>query len=547
MKEMKSVQQSLFGEEDADISFDAAAHELGVSVASIRNWVKTGYIEKTRSKVISRTSWEAFVKDVAGTDKLTKRANKIHRDDHDHESLCEAVISRLNTGDPDECSAFYESRLSNAHRNKEGVYYTSPEIASGFFDLLPIDKSALHFCDPCCGTGNFLLAALDAGFSPEHIHGFDVDPIALEIAQRRLEKNTDSSTHDFDLRNEDFLMVRKSQEYDVVFTNPPWGKKLPKATRDRLAGKLGTGRSHDTCSLFVSAALRSLRTEGVLGMLLPDSFFNVASFEDVRVLLSQNRFLRFVDYGKPFEGLVTKAKSFIVEKVPAEKEDIVTCISAKNERHVRQFDSFAGIPKRRFNFLITQEEAELIESIFSRPHVTLNNCARWGLGIVTGNNKKHVTSECSESGMKPVWKGADLGKNSLRPPSNYISEDFSNFQQVAKPELYYASTKLIYKFISSDLVFFLDDEQRLILNSANLVIPDEDFPVSGELLAEFLNSEFMSWLFKSLFETHKVLRADLEALPIFHEFLEPGSTFDEDELLNYLHIERINGSYRIKK
>ena len=542
---MESVQQKLFGE-DTDISFDAAAHELGVSVASIRNWVKTGYIEKTSSKAVSRSSWETFVKDVAGTDKLTKRANKVHRDDHDHESLREAVISRLRTGDPDECSTFYESRLSNAHRNKEGVYYTSTEIAGDFFDVLPTNKSSLHFCDPCCGSGNFLLAALNAGFPPENIHGFDVDPIALEIASCRLTKHTNGSTRAFDLRNEDFLLELESRQYDVVFTNPPWGKKLPKASRDCLAQRFGTGRSNDTCSLFVSAAIRSLRTDGLLGMLLPDSFFNVASFEDVREFLSQYRLLRFVDHGKPFEGLVTKAKSFILEKTPARKEDVVTCISPTKVKHTRRFDSFLGVPKRRFNFLATQDEAELIASVFSKPHITLDQNARWGLGIVTGNNKKHVQGVRSD-GMRPVWKGADLGKNSMRPPTNYISEDFTKFQQVAKPDLYHAPKKLIYKFISSDLVFFLDDQQRLILNSANLVIPDDDFPVAGELLAQFFNSEIMSWLFKSLFETHKVLRSDLEALPIFHEFLDTEKVFDENELLKYLNIERVNGSYRIKE
>lgn len=542
---MKSVQQSLFGKRAEEISFGDAARELGVSVASIRNWVKTGYIQKTRSKAISRTSWEAFVRDVAGTEKLTKRANKVHRDDHDHEALCDSVISRLRTGDPHECSDFYESRLSNAHRNREGVYYTSTDIARGFFDVLPADRSGLHFCDPCCGSGNFLLAALDAGFSPENIHGFDIDPIALEIAESRLAEKTDDPTQNFDLRNEDFLTALKLQEYDVVFTNPPWGKKLSKADRDRLAQQLGTGRSHDTCSLFVSAALRSLRTEGLLGMLLPDSFFNVAAFEDIRDLLSQYRLLRFVDHGKPFDGLVTKAKSFIVEKVPAGNEDVVRCVSAANKSHLRRLDSFERVPKRRFNFLTKQEEAELIASVFSKPHITLDQNARWGLGIVTGNNKKHVRP-LRDSGMSPVWKGADVGKNTLRPPTHFISEDFSDFQQVANPDLYYAPRKLIYKFISSDLVFFLDDQQRLILNSANLVIPNDHFPVSDGLLVEFLNSEFMSWLFKSLFETHKVLRADLETLPIFYEFLQRGKVFDENELLKYLNIEHLNGSYRFK-
>ena len=75
--------------------------------------------------------------------------------------------------------------------------------------------------------------------------------------------------------------------------------------------------------------------------------------------------------------------------------------------------------------------------------------------------------------------------------------------------------KLIYRFISKDLVFFCDTRQRYILNSANMLILDDDFPLGAKQLAEIMNSDLTNWLFKQLFHTHKVLRGDLEVLPIF--------------------------------
>jgi site-specific DNA-methyltransferase (adenine-specific) len=39
--------------------------------------------------------------------------------------------------------------------------------------------------------------------------------------------------------------------------------------------------------------------------------------------------------------------------------------------------------------------------------------------------------------------------------------------------------------------------------------------LGAKQLAEIMNSDLTNWLFKQLFHTHKVLRGDLEVLPIF--------------------------------
>jgi site-specific DNA-methyltransferase (adenine-specific) len=124
----------------------------------------------------------------------------------------------------------------------------------------------------------------------------------------------------------------------------------------------------------------------------------------------------------------------------------------------------------------------------------------------------------------------------------------SAFQQVAPKELYEAPEKLIYRFISSKLVFYHDTNQSMILNSANLVIPDEAFPVSMKVLARYLSSDFMNWVYGKIFSTHKVLRSDIERLPIFADQLITMQNFDEQKLLQEIGIKREqNGSYRIKK
>ncbi len=226
---------SLIDDATAGIPFDVAASEIGVSVSSIRNWVKTGYLTQLKSNTISRTSYEVFIRDVAGAEKLTQRANKRLIDQHDHAALKAAVLTDLKQHRAaDDCSLNYEQGLSNAYRNHEGIYYTPADIANSFFEVLPKDKKRLRFCDPCCGSGNFLVAAIQNGFAPESVFGFDVDPIALQIARARLAELTGSAPNTFNLSQQDFLEFSDRSKFDVIFTNPPWGKNYPSRSRTNL-------------------------------------------------------------------------------------------------------------------------------------------------------------------------------------------------------------------------------------------------------------------------------------------------------------------------
>ena len=185
--------------------------------------------------------------------------------------------------------------------------------------------------------------------------------------------------------------------------------------------------------------------------------------------------------------------------------------------------------------------------MLSLPHDTLKDRAAWGLGIVTGNNKKFIRST-PEKGYIPVYRGADILPGSLQPASSFILSDLNLYQQVAPVRFYEAKEKLIYKFISSRLVFFYDDQQRHVLNSANILVPHKDFPITTKMLAELLNSDFMNWVFAKLFNTHKILRSDLESLPIHSRLLTDMPNFDEARYLEKLDIEKHkNGAYRIKK
>lgn len=526
---------------------EAVAEELGASTASVRNWIKTGYLDRVGRAAISKASFDSFKQNVAGREKLTARANKSLKDLHDHAGLQRRFQDLLLAAEMDEdIGSQYEEALSNAYRNKEGIYYTPLAIAERFFQHLPAHCSNLSFCDPCCGSGNFILTAVEHGIHPELIYGYDTDPIAVELTKKRLFKQTGYKTDKVVCA--DFLKsarLSSRTHFDIIVTNPPWGKKINREQKAIHATAFNAGSSTDTSALFFFACLSKLNEGGYLGFLLPDAFFKVASFQCARKRALSLTIKALIDFNKPFKGLLTTVKGIIVQQQKADAANLIKC-EVNQGTGVRTQASFKGNPKHILNFNCSQAASRVIDHLYQQPHLTLSGWAQYGLGIVTGNNKRFCISEPKDNYI-PVYKGSNLHRGSIDKPSLFIPNELSLYQQVAPRELFLAPEKLIYRFISSKLVFYQDCEQRFFLNSINMLVLDAQFPINTKELSKLLNSEVINWLFKSVFDTYKVLRSDIEALPIHTQYFDKQAEFTEALFLDYLGLEQQgNGAYSIK-
>ena len=512
------------------ITIKEAAEQLNVSAVSIHNWIKDGSLQKT-DNVLTQKNIDDFKNNFLNNKKLSSRANKQYKDLHNHSYLSKEIKEDLKSSmTGDDISSKYESSLSESYKNKEGIYYTPQYIVEGMLkDIVDVEDKT--FLDPCCGSGNFIIEAIKKGISPENVYGFDVDENAVEIAKKRIKEI--SGYESDNIICADFLSQKpkaKSQKFDYIFTNPPWGKKIKKVDRLRYSSLYDSGNSIDTSALFYFACLKMLKEDGKIGMLMPDSFFNITTFEDARKSLLTLNISRLVDYGKPFKGLMTKAMAFVASKVNSQRSMLnsqIECEIYDVKKHVRSQEGFLKVPKHIFNFHIEEKENDIIRQVYSLPHITLKDNAEWALGIITGNNEELCRKERTE-GYVPIFRGKDIFKDKMAEPSLFVNENLEGCRQVADLSLYKSPEKIIYRFISNKIVCYHDMEQRYILNSANLFVLNEDFPVTYPQLVSLLNSDFMNWLFKSIFNTHKILRSDLEMLPIFHEYFKENEVFSEE-------------------
>ncbi|MCQ2867869.1 class I SAM-dependent methyltransferase [Helicobacter pylori] len=528
------------------IPIEEIARLINVSHSSVHNWIKTNLLEKLEidHKIYVKTSsFLDFCHNHLGKNKLNKYANKSLKSTHNHQELILKYLKILeNSSDLEKLGSYYEEELSNTTKNLEGIYYTPNKIVEQLFTLpKDFDATQAIFCDPAVGSGNFVMHALKLGFKVENIYGYDTDAFAIALTKKRIKER-----YRLDCPNivqKDFLNLKHTPQFDCIFTNPPWGKKYNQNQKETFKQKFNLSQSLDSASLFFVASLNCLKENAHLGLLLPESCLNIDTFSKMREMALKFQIRSLIDFDKPFKNLMTRAVGLVLKKT-SNKNQKISCFY-QNSEFKRSPSSFFNNPKKIFNIHCSHQKNKILDHLFSIPHITLKNNAHFALGIVTGNNKEKLHSK-QEKNTIPIFRGSDILKDRLKAPSQFINADLKDCQQVAPLSLYQAREKIVYKFISSKLFFFYDNEQRLFLNSANMFVLKENFPINAHTLKELLNSDLMQFIFESLFKTHKILRKDLECLPLFTQFI--NNSFDEKFYLKNLGIERIeNGTFRIRK
>lgn len=164
---------------------------------------------------------------------------------------------RWMTLDVDVKGDAYEGLLQkNAEDTKSGAgqYFTPRPLIRAIVDVMR-PQAGMSICDPACGTGGFLLAAYERIASNplldpdekrqlqyEALHGWEiVDNTARLCAMNLLLHGITAPEAESPIRVEDALRADPGDRFEMVLTNPPFGRK----SSVTVVGENGESRRDD--------------------------------------------------------------------------------------------------------------------------------------------------------------------------------------------------------------------------------------------------------------------------------------------------------------
>lgn len=255
----------------------------------------------------------------------------------------------------------YETIVSNTLKQEAGQFFTPRNVVKCMVQMLDPDVNT-RVLDPACGSGGFLVMVLDhvrhkiaanmypeldthgkrlflevryntsevneavRKYAEEYIYGFDFDPDLKKAARMNMVMSGDGHANIFNINSLEYPKGSKDdikkintkfkeggafEQFDMIFTNPPFGSKVEvdfdiskeydlghnwsKGTNGNFVkGNISTSAAPEI--LFIEQCYNFLKPGGKMAIVLPDGILGNPNTEYVRSwILERFKILASVD------------------------------------------------------------------------------------------------------------------------------------------------------------------------------------------------------------------------------------------------------------
>ncbi len=293
-----------------------------------------------------------------------------------------------------------------AVEKKYQSYYTnSDSIVTYMMKMLAV-RGEMKILEPCAGDGIFVDALLNE--PPTSIDAFELNPQATEILKQKYAKLNNVSVICGDTLTNEKLRFAASfgGVYDRIIANPPYGawqdydhRKVLKKIYPELYVK-------ETYSLFLYAAIKLLRADGILVFIIPDTWLNLHTHTRLRSYLLQNTkileialfptsFFPNVNFGYANLCIITLQKCLKVDECLNNKFNVFTDFKKPEQLlgNKAYLKSFAFNQKTVLNnvdsaLFISSDES--MNFLINNAELKVGDIADCVTGFYSGNDKKHL-------------------------------------------------------------------------------------------------------------------------------------------------------------
>lgn len=360
-----------------------------------------------------------------------------------------------------------------------GLVHTKPEIVELILDLVGYrsdrNLSKLKLLEPSCGTGSFLVHAVDRLMASvvrdkvpfdnlnEAITAFDIDQdhvdasrkSILEILKKhRVPEGISKRLVTDWVRKGDFLLAGMVTQYEIVVGNPPYIRieQLSQELQTEYRSLFNT--IYDRADLyvaFIEKCLHLLSGKGVLGFICADRWTLNKYGGPLRKLVTQGFEVRtYLDLhnASPFESEVIAYPSiFVIGREVLGQGSFVGRMDSASPKDVaamlpfggRETHSIPGFSIAKFDtwfsgddpwVLSSPEQLSALRSLEERfPLLEENGATSVRIGVATGNDKVYIVgsdADIEADRLVPLVMREDIQQGQIHNASRYIINTFTS-------------------------------------------------------------------------------------------------------------------------
>ncbi|MBP2045183.1 Eco57I restriction-modification methylase domain-containing protein [Methanobacterium aggregans] len=331
---------------------------------------------------------------------------------------------------------------------------------------------------------------------------------------------------------DNFKEIFKEGKFDIIVGNPPYisTKQIKEGERDYFWDKYREYlfSEMDTYELFTIISIKYLlKDNGLLGFIIPNSFYTASSFVYMRKLLLQQSINNIIDFPYrffPFEDTNKETAIIILEKsspkdnsirISSINKDVIlkeNTLNLKNhELNIVEQSKF-NLNKDKYKLFITATPLSL------KMHVSEFNFGKYAIahkGWMSVPKKTEVDGTILE---KEIFSNADLNSypslkkkcescvegEDIRRYFKRNTEKYVNTSKMSKRTYsWHKQDKIIMQRITGQskrrLVSYFDQDQIIAMPNTNLINLKEDVNVSLFTLLGILNSKAMDYYYKKMY------------------------------------------------
>lgn len=353
-----------------------------------------------------------------------------------------------------ELSEKYEISQNIKHKvytpKEISTYILSETFKSYFLDKdIKVELSKLSLVDISCGSGNFLVEALnwllekhmeifnEYKFYSCWINGYDIDKEAIKICQQRIKEILESkgiSNYELNINPIDSLLNDIGYNYDIVIGNPPYigeksNKEVFQAIRETDFGKKYYEAKMDYFYFFIEKGLDILKNNGILTYITTNYWLKADSASKLRDKIKKDSDFIFID----------DMNCSVFKRALGQHNLIFSLLKNKNNKKSKlKIDGkeFYVSNSKLYNenekiVLAPEDKIDFFNSISKKRSFLLGDKFNINQGIVSGYDKAFIFDEYLEEFskyLKPFYKNSDI--NNYKVNDNkywilYLSKDIN--------------------------------------------------------------------------------------------------------------------------